>query len=268
VTDQAASANARGPSVWVTRPRPGNAATADTLRAAGLPVVAVPLLETRVQVADPPPGLAWPELLILVSATAVRGLDAALARSDYPRGPREAVRVAAVGRKTAEAALTAGWRVEIVPAEENALGLLDALAAIDLAGRRVWIPAGNRPGSATRDLPDALRPRGAEVFVLPVYETLVRAPSGDDLAALDGAIPGAAVLHSPSSADALHDAGAPPAVRRWAAAAVSVSIGPVTTRRLEELGVMRMAECPEPTDGAVAATVTALDLMNPARRTP
>jgi uroporphyrinogen-III synthase len=74
------------------------------------------------------------------------------------------------------------------------------------------------------------------------------------------------VLHSPSSADALFASDAPGAVRRWAAEAVPVSIGPVTTRRLNELGARQVVECAEPSDGSVAATVTALDVMNPARK--
>ena len=266
--DNAAPVRRGAPSVWVTRPRPGNAATSQTLIAAALPVVSVPLLEVRVEVSDPPRGLVWPEYVLFVSANAVRGLEAALARPDYPGGRREDVRVAAVGRKTAEAAQHAGWRVDIVPEQENAEGLLAALAEIDLAGRRVWIPSGNRPGSANRELPEELGARRAEVSVLPVYETATRALPPEDLDALNEAVPGATVLHSPSSAEALFDPAAPKVVSRWCAEAVPVSIGPVTTHRLMELGANRVTECPEPTDAAVASTVAALEFMKTKRNTP
>ncbi len=262
------AASRRPASVWVTRPEPGNAATTAALRSAGLAVVSVPLLETRVRVDDPPAGLPVPDLVIFVSANAVRGLDEALTRPGWPAVPRAEVLVAAVGRKTAEAAEAAGWTVSVSPVEQNADGMLRELAGRDVAGRNIWIPAGNRPGSATRDLPEALRARRAEVFVLPVYETAARTPGSGELLLLDAATPGAAVLHSPSSAEAFYAPDAPEAVRRWARAAVPVSIGPVTTRRLNALGAGPVVECSVPSDGAVAATVIALDIMNPTRNSP
>ena len=255
------------PSVWVTRPAPGNAATARALAEAGLSVVAAPVLVVRSLPAAALPAGEPPDWIVFVSANAVQSFEDALCRAPAIRMARSAVRAAAVGRRTAESAAAWRWRVEATPEEETADGLLGALLNHDLRGRRVWIPAGNREGSATRTLPEALAKRGAEVSVFQVYETVDRELSAPEQANLDRAIPGAIVLHSPSAADAVFAAGAPAAVARWRAEAVAVSIGPATSRRLGELGAKQVAQCLHPSDAAVAATVIALDAFKTSRST-
>ncbi len=251
-----------GPSVWVTRPRPGSETTARAVRDAGYAVIAVPLLETRPVIPTPPLSGERPDWLVFVSGTAARSLEASMGAVGWSAEERRAIRAAAVGRRTAEVARALGWSVDLVPERENAVGLLDRFAGEDLAGKTVWIPGGSRKGSATRELPEGLAAAGAVVRAFQVYETADRRLSGEDLDLLRAAAPGAAILHSPSAAEALFSGpgrvfsgDAVDCARAWREDAVLVAIGPVTAHRLRELGAGRIEECMEPSDDAVIAVL-------------
>lgn len=244
----------RTPGVWVTRPEPGNGATAAALRSAGFDALVIPILEVQSTVPGGFPPAAWPDWVLFVSANAVRSLEDAGQAVGFPPGSRSGVRVAAVGARTAVEAGARGWRVQVVPTREHAEGLLEALTTADFRGRRVWIPAGNREGSAVRLLPDSLEKRGAEVSVLPVYETMERMLTPADCVLLDAAEAGAIVLHSPSAVEAVFSDGATAAARRWHSADL-VTIGPATSRRCREMGRNRLFECSVPSDLAVIAVV-------------
>jgi uroporphyrinogen-III synthase len=251
-----------GPSVWVTRPQPGSRTTARAVREAGYPVIAIPLLVTRPVVPTPPVSGDRPDWVVFVSGTAARSLDAALGEAAFAPGERRAIRVAAVGRRTAETARGLGWTVSLVPESEDAAGLLRAFAAEDLSGKTVWIPGGSREGSAKRELPEGLAAAGAAVRAFQVYETGDRRLTAEDLGALRGTEAGGVVLHSPSAAEAF--LAAPERVfpedgmdvaRRWRENAPAVAIGPVTARRLRELGAASVLECAEPSDEAIIAVL-------------
>ncbi len=255
----------RGGAVWVTRPAPDNLRTADAVARAGYRVLAVPLIEIRTVPPATAPA-APPDLVVLVSANAVRGLAAALADPRFPRVEPASVRAAAVGARTAALAAEAGWRVEIVPGAGTGDALAKALAAAGVDGLSVWIPAGNREGSATRDLPGRLAAAGARPEVFQVYETLDRRPAPGELARLAAETPGAVVVHSPSIAGALFGA-AEPEIRRWREEAALVAIGPATGERLHALGAGRVVRCARPADEAIAAALDALDIV-PTERNP
>lgn len=259
------------PAVWVTRPEPGNRRTAATLTEAGYTVVAAPVLEIHLQSPAAFRAREWPDWLILVSANAVRGL-AAMEKSGGLPGPegRARVRVAAVGRRTADAARAEGWNVETVPDVQDAAGLADALAG-RLDGATAWIPAGNREGSATRDLPGYLRSQGAAVRGFQVYATVTRPLSPDDRDRLAGSEPGALVLHSPSCAEAVY--AAPPnaalAGERLAAwkTVPAVCIGAVTAARCRELAGIQILDCKSPSDGDIVDALSSIPSLVPGKDT-
>jgi len=236
-------------NVWVTRPLPGLRTTAAVLRSAGHAVVEAPVLEVATITPDPRPA-SPPAWIIFVSANAVRGfLDAGL----HPGNAH----FAAVGRRTAEIAREIGYQAAIVPENECAEGLLAELAHEAINGKHVWIPAGDRPGSANRDLPEALARLGATVEVFRVYQTRDRPLSTAELEAL-ACEPGAMVVHSPSAAEAVFTGPCPTAITPWRERAVAIAIGPVTRVRLEQLGVTHIAEAPEPSDSGVLTTLAAI----------
>jgi len=236
-------------TIWVTRPEPANAVTSAALKKAGFEVVGLPVLEVRYTC----PGLPEqrPDWIVFVSANAVRGLET----MGVPSGLRSTAHVASVGSRTALEAANRGWNVELVPKSENADGLLEVLHRTDLVGRTVWIPSGNRDGSARQLLPEALRARGANVVTFGVYETLDRELAPSELAQLEGADPGCIVFHSPSAVPAVFSPAAPLALRGWQRADL-VAIGPATVARCREVRADRVWECAEPSDAALLALIT------------
>ena len=244
------------PAVWITRPEPGNAATTAFLLNSGFTMVPVPVLE----VSYVKPELrfdAWPDWVLFVSGNAVRGLEQAILASGLPHAERSRVRAAAVGSHTALEAAEQGWQVEIVPKSENAGGLLEVLRRVEVRGQRVWIPAGNREGSARGILSQALQERGADVQTFSVYETLDRVLTVEDEAHLNEAEPGAIVFHSPSAVDAVFSKNVPASVRRWYDVAL-VGIGATTAARCREFRPDHVHEAGEPSDPALAALLVSL----------
>jgi uroporphyrinogen III methyltransferase/synthase len=135
-----------------------------------------------------------------------------------------AMKIAAIGPGTAEALAPFGLRADLTPAEHVAEGLLAALAATGLAGRRVLLAR----AKAGRDvLPEGLARAGAEVRDLPLYLTFH--PDWDE--PLPGR-PDLTTFTSSSTAEGLA-ARVPEAERAFFPAA---SIGPVTTRTARRLG--------------------------------
>ena len=124
-------------------PGPGNAATAGALRDAGYPVLDIPVLRDP----GPPPWPArtWPDWILFVSANAVAtGGGGGAAR--VPAGDRARVRVAAVGRKTAEAARAGVAGGPGAGAGERGGSSGGRCPRTVWQGSAVWIPAGNREG--------------------------------------------------------------------------------------------------------------------------
>jgi uroporphyrinogen III methyltransferase/synthase len=227
-----------GVRVAVTRARAQASALAARLRALGADVVETPAIRIEPLEAELPELAAYD----LVCVTSPNGAEQLLARVRDARalaGPR----IAAVGPGTARALREGGIEADVVPERAIAESLVDALA--DVPVRRALIAGAEE----TRDvLPAALRARGAEVDEVALYRT-VREPLDDEQRA---AALGADYLTFASGS----------AARFFAEAAGTlagprlVSIGPVTTAALRELGVEPAVEAAEHTpDGLIAALV-------------
>jgi uroporphyrinogen-III synthase len=244
-------------AIWVTRPADGARRTRTALVKAGYEVIVAPVLEVGPVPPEPMPVGPWPEWLIFVSATAVEGLLKARGMPEFPAsGDRvPSTRVAVVGQRTAEAALAAGFTVDLTPSTQNARGLVAAFGAVDLTGARVWIPGGNRRGSAREELPEELNRAGAQVSTFQVYDTRDRPLTADDLARLDAATPGAMLFHSPSAAEAVFRKEQPRAVNRWRDEAPAIAIGETTRKRLAQLGARQIFASRQPSDAGVLMTL-------------
>jgi uroporphyrinogen III methyltransferase / synthase len=144
------------------------------------------------------------------------------------------VEVAAIGPGTAAELARRGIRADIVAGVSTAEGLLDALAGIELEGERVLVAR----ASAARDaLPDGLSARGANVVVVPLYDTVAEQLGAQQLEAVARAD---YVTFTSSSTvrffvDALGGDGLPLAAR-------AISIGPITSATARELGIEVHAE--------------------------
>jgi uroporphyrinogen III methyltransferase/synthase len=136
--------------------------------------------------------------------------------------------VAAIGPGTARALARHGIAADIVPERFVAEALVEAVAGVEVEGRRVLVA---RAAEARDVLPDALRERGAEVDVVALYETVRERP---DPKAVEAAQSADYVTFTSSSTvtnltEALGD--------RFPSAARIVSIGPVTSDTARAAGL-------------------------------
>ncbi len=95
---------------------------------------------------------------------------------DHPRF--KILKKAAVGNQTAEAANEEGWRIDLVPGQFQAEGLLDALLKSDIKGKKIWMP---RALQARSFLIDELEKAGAVVTETPVYQNTIPYENRDRL---------------------------------------------------------------------------------------
>jgi uroporphyrinogen III methyltransferase/synthase len=228
-----------GRSVTVTRARAQASGLAARLRDLGAHVVEAPAIRIEPLPAELP-DLAGVDLLCVTSPNGARLLLDLARDARALAGPA----IAAIGPGTAEALRAGGIAADIVPPRAVAESLVEALAGRPL--RRVVIA---RAEQARDVLPDALRARGAEVEILPLYRTV---PERLEPAAHDAARGADYVTFTSASAVRffVEAAGAPDDGTRL------VSIGPITSAALREHGLEPHVEAAEHTpDGLVAALV-------------
>jgi uroporphyrinogen-III synthase/uroporphyrinogen III methyltransferase/synthase len=233
------------------------------LSALGAEPVEVPVLEIRPPESFEPLDAAFAKLdiydwLILTSANTVRAIverAAELGRS-LVQPPR--LKVAAVGEATAAAARNAGLEITFVPESYVAESLVAGLGG-EAAGKAVLLA---RAAAARDVIPDALRAVGASVDVVDAYRNVLpeAAPSLLRQALADG-IDGVTFTSS-SSVTHLKEA-AQAAGIVWPFENIpAVSIGPITSRTLRELGWEPAVEAnPSDIPGLIAAVAEAFSLM-------
>jgi uroporphyrinogen-III synthase len=228
-------------TVVLTREPEDNRDLADALRRAGARVREIPCVSTRLR--DPDPGeisrLPDPAdvgALAFTSRRGVMGWQRWAAGSDWSgRLAREEVLVAAVGGRTARALDQAGVVAQLVADPPRGEVLAGLLADRLDAGRPVVLCGGQlRAGGLEQGLERA----GHPVHPLTLYVN--EAPR---IPVLEPFAVAAVLVASPSAGRRLL------AAMPWMRDCVFVSIGPVTSRALEELGVGDVREPgPDPAD--------------------
>jgi len=166
--------------------------------------------------------------IVFASRTAVTAVI-----KSCPRLPAS-VRVAAIGRATAQVLRGRGLRVDLMPNEANAASLVNAFETMGCAGARILYPASSR---ALPTITQGLTQLGAEVLQVEAYRTEAAPLDVSDCRAwIHREVIGAVTFASPSAVIELERAlGAPDFARLLAHAAV-VAIGPTTARALAERG--------------------------------
>lgn len=257
-TSEVHGAPLAGRSVVVTRSMEQSADLARPLEALGATVVACPVID----IVDPPePQLVEQAISRLstydwVVLTSTNAVDRFFGHGAFAGDPAAAitaagVRVAAVGRATADRLAQLGIAVDLVPADYRAEGLAEAFVDMEAGeGWRFLIP---RALEAREVLRDTLEPLGAVVDVVPVYRTIPATPAPQVAARLASGDFDVVTFTSPSTVRnfiAMLLAGGldPSAVL---SDVVRASIGPVTTAALAEAGF-------EPTVEADPSTVPVL----------
>jgi uroporphyrinogen III methyltransferase / synthase len=212
--------------------------TAAALRERGAAAVVLPMIEIA-----PPPDTArlsravsemgrydW---VLFTSSNAVEQLRVELTRLSGDARAFGAARVGAIGPKTSETLQRIGIKADAVAQEFVGEGLAAAVLAEGIPRRVLLL----RALSARDVLPDALRAKGTQVDVVVAYETKPLQSSGADLAARIQAGTADAILFTSSSTvtstlEALGSEG-----KQLLSRIVLCSIGPVTTRALESVGL-------------------------------
>ena len=238
-----------GRTVVVTRARAQASGLARRLEELGAAVVEAPAIRIAPRPADElEAALASIDEYALVCLTSPNGaalLMDALAHSGRDARALAGATVAAIGPGTAAELRRHGIGADVVPERSVAEALVEALGDVEVEGRRVLVA---RASEARDVLPDALAERGAEVTVLPLYDT-VAAPLSDD--ALKAAADADYVTFTSSSTVRFFMAGID---GRFPASARVVSIGPVTSATARDAGLEVHVEAAQhDVDGVVAA---------------
>lgn len=245
--------------VVVTRPAHQAAGLASAFREAGFSVELLPLLEVvppedPTDLDDAVSHLSDIDGVILTSANAVPPLIERLP-GDWPAG----VWIATVGAATTRRVRQAGWTVDFEPEDSRAEGLVAELGP-KVKSARLLLP---QAADARPTLERGLREAGAEVTVAVAYDKRLPPRSLEkarQLFATDD--PGWITVTSPRIGrhvvELLREVWGETVWRSRKSDLRLVSIGPVTSRALRELGLQPTAEAAEPSSRGLVEAVTAL----------
>jgi uroporphyrinogen-III synthase/uroporphyrinogen III methyltransferase/synthase len=232
-----------GKRVLVTRAAHQAGKLSDELRALGAEPVEVPVLEIQPPESFAPLDAALGNLdkydwLIFTSENAVRSVSGRAKEQGINLLLLTSIHVAAVGQATAAAVEQIGLNVDLVPDSYVAESLAAALAP-RVAGKHVLLA---RAASARDVIPDALRAAGAKVDVVDAYRNMMPAATPELLyAALEKGID-AATFTSSSSVTHLAAAAQAAGIAFPLARVRAISIGPITSQTLRDLGWEPAAE--------------------------
>ncbi len=254
-----------GRRVLVTRAAHQAGKLSEGLRALGAVPVEVPVLEIVPPTSFDPLDAALSKLhsydwIVITSANTVRVLKERATALGIEFGRTATRKVASVGSATAKAAAEAGLAASFVPESYVAESLVEGLAG-RAAGQRILLA---RAAVARDVVPDALRSAGAEVDVVDAYQNVMPAAAPEQLRqALSEGID-AATFTSSSSATQLAQA-ARVAGLAWPFAKVpAISIGPITSQTLRELGWEPAVEAnPSDIPGLISAVGMVLGRTSP-----
>ncbi|MDE3134833.1 MAG: uroporphyrinogen-III C-methyltransferase, partial [Acidobacteriota bacterium] len=244
-----------GVKIAVTRAREQASRLAGRLRGLGAEVIVAPVIRTQT-LPGPAPALERYDLICFTSPNGVEALFERLAAEGldaraFP--PRERTRVAAIGPATARALEQRGIVTDVMPGKAVGEALAQALGSVPVTRALVA-----RAREARDVVPEALRARGAEVDVVPVYETVVEQLDADQIAA----VAAADFITFTSASTVRNFLAAVGGAEAWQARGQSrprmVSIGPVTSDELRLHGLEPDLEATEhDIDGLVAAIIGA-----------
>jgi uroporphyrinogen III methyltransferase/synthase len=228
-----------GRTIAVTRARAQASGLADRLTRLGAAVVETPAIRIQPrpvtgELAQAAREIGTFDLVCLTSPNGAALLMDAVEAVGGDARSFAGVDVAAIGPGTAADLAGRGIRADIVAEVSTAEGLLEALAGIDVAGARVLVA---RAAEARDALPDGLAERGADVFVVAVYDTVAEPLGDEQLAALE--VADYVTFTSSSTVRFLMEALGGRALPNGARV---VSIGPITSQTAREHGLEVHAE--------------------------
>nr|WP_302649401.1 uroporphyrinogen-III C-methyltransferase [uncultured Agathobaculum sp.] len=173
-----------GKTVVVTRPRERAGTLAARLHERGANVIEAPCIETvpRTDVQPLADALAQPhDWAVFTSPAGVHAAVQALRALGRDLRALYGMRLAAIGRGTADALAAYGLAADLVPGQYDGAHLADALlAAMPQGGAALLL----RAAAGGRILPEKLAAAGVTVTDVPLYDTVYRCAKADELRAL------------------------------------------------------------------------------------
>jgi uroporphyrinogen III methyltransferase/synthase len=238
-----------GKRIVITRAREQAGVLREELAALGAEVIEIPTIEIRPPDSWEPLDAAIRRLqefqyLLATSANGVRNFLARLAASGRDVRALHGLTIGAIGPATAAEFALTGVKVDLLPKEYVAEGLIAALGDRDLRGKAFLIPRAR----VARDLvPRFLEERGAHVEVVEAYQTAVPEVTSEELTHLFTPPPDAITFTSSSTAANMAKLVGEERLAKTLQGAVIASIGPITSQTLRKLGLEVTLEAREST---------------------
>jgi uroporphyrinogen III methyltransferase/synthase len=246
-----------GRRIAITRARDQAGVMREELAALGAEVIEIPTIEIR------PPD-SWEPLdnairrleefhyLLVTSANGVKNFLARLFASGRDVRSLHGLTIGAIGPATAAEFARTGVKVDLLPTEYVAEGLIAALGDRDVRGKSFLIPR----AKVARDLvPRVLEERGARVEVVEAYQTVAPDIAPDEIARLLTPPPDAITFTSSSTATNLAKLLGENRFAETLRGAAIASIGPITSQTLRKLGVDVTVEAQESTMGGLVRAI-------------
>lgn len=162
-----------GKRILITRPPEGSEEMASLIRKEGGEPVVIPAVELRRIVSEKLKraigeleGFDW---LIFTSANAVGFFFEILREMKFDIRTLKHLKIAVIGKKTAESLEKMCIFPDVVPDEFVAESLVEEFRRIDLRDKKIFIP---RAKDAREVLPEELKKMGASVLVVPIYRAV------------------------------------------------------------------------------------------------
>lgn len=255
-----------GMRVMVTRARPQASELADAIESLGGEPCEFPVIDIREPQDEPTieairTSLEQAESYQWLMFTSVNGVDyffRYLRQFGIDMRRFHAARIVAVGPKTAEALAAKGLTVEELPVQFHAESLLDRVSDWLKPGDRALLPRGDL---AREVLPKELRAKGVEAVEIDVYETVI-ADTQDDLALEWLREGGIHMITFTSSStvtnllEVLRRRGVKEPIELLKKIPLA-SIGPITTKTIEEFGLHATVEAESSTLDSLLTAITA-----------
>ena len=246
-----------GKRIAITRRREQAGVLGEELTALGAEVIEVPTIEIRDPASWEPLDSAIGRLeefdyLLVTSANGVRNFLRRLEACGRDVRDLKGLIIGAIGPATAAEFAKTGVKVDIVPHEYVAEGLLQAIGNRDLSGKAFLIP---RAKVARDVVPRVLREKGARVEVVEAYETVVPELPVGELQRLLTPPPDVITFTSSSTASNFAKLAGENKISELLRGVAIASMGPITSQTIRKLGFTVTIEAEESTIGGLVRAI-------------
>jgi uroporphyrinogen III methyltransferase/synthase len=238
-----------GKRIAITRTREQAGELREQLTARGAQVIEIATIEIRDPASWEPLDSAIRRLeefdyLLVTSVNGARNFLRRLQACGRHASDLEGLVVGAIGAATAAELAKSGVKVDVIPRQYVAEGLLEALGDRDLNGKAFLIP---RAKVARDVVPHVLREKGGRVEVVEAYETAVPQLAAGELQRLLTPSPDVITFTSSSTASNFARLAGENNVSQLLRGVAIASIGPITSETIRKLGLTVTIEAKEST---------------------